>query len=96
MTKTLRAGPLHLGSLLNFGLALGMFVCLVGGIIGALWVLSVVPWRDRYDYGYRVRPTVWNLLAVVPLATVVWIGLSGGPALSIPVGAPRSNCWGPT
>lgn len=92
---TLRAGPLHLGSLLNFGLALGMLVCLVGGIVGALWVLSVVPWRDRYDYGYHVRPTAWNLLAVVPLVTVVWMGLSGGAALSIPIGSTTVELLGP-
>lgn len=83
---TLRAGPLYLGSLLNFGLAVGMLLFLAVGIVGALWVLTAVPWQDRYEHGYRVRPTVWNLLAIGPVVIVVWMWVRGVAVLSLPIG----------
>lgn len=82
---TLRVGPLHLGSLLNFGLAAGMWLCLAVGIVGALWGLTTVPWQDRYEYGYRVLPTVWNLFVIVPFVAVVWMWVRGEAVLSVPI-----------
>ncbi|RRJ30072.1 J domain-containing protein [Halocatena pleomorpha] len=82
----LRVGPLHLGSVLNFGLAVGLFLSLTVGVAGALWALTTVPWRDRYEHGYRVRPTVWNLLVVVPLVIVMWMWIRSVTVLSIPIG----------
>lgn len=93
--STLRAGPVYLGSLLNFSLAVVMLVGLVVGIVGAVWALTVVPWRDRYDHGYRIHPTTWNLLAVVPLLTAAWLWLNGVQKVVIPVGTTTYVVVGP-
>ncbi len=84
---TFRVGPLHLGSLLNFSLALGLLFSLASGVVGALWALTTVPWQDRYEYGYHVRPTVWNLLVITPLVTSAWMWIRGVSVLSIPIGS---------
>lgn len=71
------AGPVHLGSALNFVIGAIAFGSVIGGVIGMLWALTSVPWRDRFDHGYSIRPTGWNLLVAVPVVSFVWMFYSG-------------------
>lgn len=59
-------GPIYLGTLLNWLFGIVLLVCGVGSYIAAGWALTSVPWSDRYAHGYRIRPTPWNLLFIVP------------------------------
>lgn len=69
----------QLGILANTLLA-GWMLLAIGG--SALWFLlrfTVLPWRDRYENGYRVRPGVWQTLLILPVIVTV-----GVPALGVP------------
>lgn len=87
-------GPLYLGLFLNFVLALTIIGCLFGSILAMCWYLTVVPWNDRYDHGYRVRPTIWNLFVAVPLSVLGWMVLADIPTVAFgPIALPQSSLW---
>lgn len=79
-------GPLHLGSVLNFVIGAIALGCVIVGVIGMIWALTSVPWRDRFDHGYSIRPTGWNLLVAVPLVSFVWMLSSGVSSVSLSIG----------
>jgi hypothetical protein len=70
-------GPFLLGLFANFLLAMVVLGCVVGSVMTTWWYLTVVPWRDRYDHGYRIRPTPWNLGVATPLVVLVWMLVTG-------------------
>lgn len=79
-------GPVHLGSVLNFVIGAIAFGSVIGGVVGMIWALTSVPWRDRFDYGYSIRPTGWNLLVAVPVVSFVWMLYSDVSSVSLPIG----------
>ncbi len=80
------AGPVHLGSVLNFVIGAIAFGSVIVGVVGMLWALTSVPWRDRFDHGYSTHPTGWNLLAAVPVVSFVWMLYTGVSGVPIPIG----------
>lgn len=79
-------GPVHLGSVLNFVIGAIALGGVIGGVVGMVWALTSVPWRDRFDHGYSIRPAGWNLLVAVPLVSFVWMLYSGVSSVSLPLG----------
>lgn len=70
-------GSIHLGSVFNFFIATVAFVSVFGGVVGMVWALTRVPWHDRYDHGYSIRPGGWNLSVAIPTVCFVWMLISG-------------------
>lgn len=76
-------GPLYLGSFANFVLAVVCIGCFFGSLIAMCWYLTVVPWRDHYERGYQVRPTIWNLVVAAPFVVLAWMALANVPAVTV-------------
>ena len=70
-------GPFYLGAFMNFVIALVIIGCLLGSVLTMCRYLTVVPWSDRYEHGYRVRPAIWNLIAIAPFIVLGWMYFTG-------------------
>jgi hypothetical protein len=76
-------GPVYLGLFANFVLAVVCLGCFLGSVIAMYRYLTVVPWRDRYEHGYQIHPTPWNLAVTAPFVVLLWMSLTGVPAVSL-------------
>lgn len=70
-------GPVNVGLLVNYVLAIVIIVCLFGSVGAMARYLTVVPWSDRFEHGYRVRPDIWNLAVVLPFVILGWMTVAG-------------------
>ena len=69
-------GPVSLGLVGNFLIAVGVLLCLFGSLITMGRYLTVTPWSDRYEHGYRVRPAIWNFVVAAPFVVLAWMTLA--------------------
>jgi hypothetical protein len=77
---------IHMDLVLNFLIGLVMCACVLWSMYAMLRYLSAVPWTDRYDHGYRVRPGLWNLLVAGPFVIFAWMIIAGVAVIDIPLG----------
>ena len=76
-------GPVNVGLLVNFMIAILIIVCLFGSVVAMARYLTVVPWSDRFEHGYRVRPDAWNLAVVLPFVILGWMMFIGVPIVDV-------------
>ncbi|WP_330633068.1 J domain-containing protein [Halocatena halophila] len=60
-------GPIYIGNLINVCIGSVMIISIFGGAVAQIWALTVIPWRDRFDHGYHIRPGIWNVAMMTPL-----------------------------
>lgn len=70
-------GPVRVGALVNFVLAIALIICLLWSVVAMCRDLTAAPWSDRYDHGYRVQPAIWNAVLAAPFAVLGWMVGSG-------------------
>ena len=76
-------GPVYMGSFLNYLISLVIIGCLFGSVFTMCRYLTVVPWSDRYEHGYRVRPSIWNFVVAAPFVVLGWMVFAGVSNVSI-------------
>jgi curved DNA-binding protein CbpA len=76
-------GPVNVGLFVNFMIALTIVGCLFGSVVAMGRYLTVVPWSDRFEHGYRVRPDAWNLAVVLPFIILGWMIFVGVPIVDV-------------
>lgn len=75
----LTIGGIHIGIIGNIILSVWVVVSISVSLLWLIVQFVNLPWRHRYEYGYRVRPGIWQGLLVGLVSIVI-----GVPLLSIP------------
>lgn len=87
-------GPVKVGLFANFMIGLTIVGCLVGSVIAMGRYLTVVPWSDRFEHGYRVCPDAWNLAVILPFVILGWMMFVGIRIVDVGgFGLSRSLLW---
>jgi curved DNA-binding protein CbpA len=76
-------GPVNVGLFVNYMIAIAIIVCLFGSVVAMGRYLTVVPWSDRFEHGYRVRPDAWNLAVALPFVILGWMTFAGVSVVNV-------------